>query len=243
MPGVFLIDQAWALWETLARAPISFTAGVSVVVSPDSAVCPPGWVGIVALGDGVMATAPNAPLAALVRQVLNRLPVTAATDPERLRTELAVVESLGPATLSYVDPSSFQPHPAVRDIDKASPAATEVESLLRAAGIADTEESGMAEITSPAFVVREDRRVVAAAGYQLWPRNVAHLCVLVAPEARNRSLAQQVASMATSHALRDGRLPQWRARPAASRAVSRALGFRELGSQVSLRIQYETRKS
>ena len=113
----------------------------------------------------------------------------------------------------------------------------ELESLLVATGIADAEESGLAEITSPAFLMRDNRRVVAAAGYQLWPGNVAHLCVLVAPDARNRGLARQVASAAISHALHYGRFPQWRARPAASQAVSRALGFRELGSQLSLLLQ------
>jgi hypothetical protein len=36
-----------------------------------------------------------------------------------------------------------------------------------------------------------------------------------------------------------GRLPQWRARPPASRRVARSLGFRELGFQVSIRLAAE----
>jgi hypothetical protein len=39
-----------------------------------------------------------------------------------------------------------------------------------------------------------------------------------------------------THALDAGLLPQWRARPEASRRVARALGFRELGSQLSIRL-------
>jgi hypothetical protein len=34
----------------------------------------------------------------------------------------------------------------------------------------------------------------------------------------------------------DGLLPQWRARPEPSRRVARALGFRELGAQLSIRL-------
>jgi len=60
--------------------------------------------------------------------------------------------------------------------------------------------------------------------------------VLTAPAARGRGLARAAASAAVAHAIGEGRLPQWRARPEASRRVARALGFRELGSQVSIRL-------
>ncbi|MET7870730.1 GNAT family N-acetyltransferase [Streptomyces cyaneofuscatus] len=79
----------------------------------------------------------------------------------------------------------------------------------------DHRESGLEEITSPVFVVRDGgARVLAAAGYAHWPRGTAHVCVLTAPDARGRGLARQVASEATAHALAAGLLPQWRARPA-----------------------------
>ncbi|PWS40209.1 GNAT family N-acetyltransferase, partial [Streptomyces sp. ZEA17I] len=44
-------------------------------------------------------------------------------------------------------------------------------------------------------------------------------------------------SEATAHALAAGLLPQWRARPAASRRVAAALGYRELGAQLSVRLR------
>jgi RimJ/RimL family protein N-acetyltransferase len=77
---------------------------------------------------------------------------------------------------------------------------------------------------------------MAAAGYRDWPCGTAHLCVLTAAEARGRGLARVAASAAVAHAISEGKLPQWRARPEASRRVARALGFRELGSQVSIRL-------
>jgi hypothetical protein len=44
------------------------------------------------------------------------------------------------------------------------------------------------------------------------------------------------ASAAVADAIEKERLPQWRARSAASRRVARALGFYELGAQVSIRL-------
>jgi GNAT superfamily N-acetyltransferase len=112
--------------------------------------------------------------------------------------------------------------------------------LLSRAGDDDAGESGMADITSPAFVLHgPGGEVSAAAGYQAWPRSVAHVSVLVAPECRGRGLARQTASAAVAHALDAGLLPQWRARPPASRRVALALGFRELGAQLSLRLSLD----
>ncbi|HLI37070.1 MAG TPA: hypothetical protein VKV80_06980 [Streptosporangiaceae bacterium] len=41
---------------------------------------------------------------------------------------------------------------------------------------------------------------------------------------------------AVTHAIGEGKLPQWRARFQASRRIARALEFRELGSQVNIRL-------
>ncbi|MFF2963997.1 GNAT family N-acetyltransferase [Streptomyces sp. NPDC057963] len=78
--------------------------------------------------------------------------------------------------------------------------------------------------------------MVAAAGYWSSPQSVAHLSVLVAPHCRGRRLARAVASAAVAHALDAGLLPQWRARPYPSQRVAVALGFRELGAQLSIRL-------
>jgi len=94
----------------------------------------------------------------------------------------------------------------------------------------------MREITSPAFAVREHGQVVAAAGYSDWPCGTAHLSVLTAAAARGRGLARAAASAAVARALEEGKLPQWRARSWESRRIARAVGFRELGSQVSVRL-------
>jgi len=68
-----------------------------------------------------------------------------------------------------------------------------------------------------------------------WPGDTAHISVPTAPAQRGRGLARAVAA-AINHALQSGLLPQWRARPEASRRVARALGLDELGSQLSIHL-------
>ena len=94
----------------------------------------------------------------------------------------------------------------------------------------------MQQISSPAFAIREQDEIVAAARYGDWPGDVAHLSVLTAEHARGRGLAQATASAAVSHALAESKLPQRRARPFDSRRVAANLGFRKIGSQVNIRL-------
>lgn len=88
----------------------------------------------------------------------------------------------------------------------------------------------------PSFAVREYGKVVAATGYQAWSRQTARISVLTAPDVRERGLARVTASATVTHALAAGLLPDCcrsGARPPASRRVAAALGFEELGAQLS----------
>jgi RimJ/RimL family protein N-acetyltransferase len=144
---------------------------------------------------------------------------------------------LGPATLAYLDPADFRPHPDRAAAEPLHPHDPGLRQFLSAAETGDLEESGLQGITSPAFAISEHGRIAAVAGYRDWPGQVAHLSVLTAAQARGRGFARAAASAAVMRAIAEGRLPQWRARPEASRRVSLALGFRELGSPVSIRLQ------
>jgi GNAT superfamily N-acetyltransferase len=155
-------------------------------------------------------------------------------DEDRLREVLPVLDVLGPASLFYLERAAFLPVQEGAAPEEAMCGDDELAVLLARAGEEDADESGLEGITSPAFVLRERDELVAAAGYQDWPRSVAHLSVLVAPGHRGRGLARVVASAAVAHALDAGLLPQWRARPHPSKRVALALGFRELGSQLSV---------
>ncbi|MDX3383988.1 GNAT family N-acetyltransferase [Streptomyces niveiscabiei] len=218
MPEDALPGRVRELWEELAGARFPPDGGVRVVVSPGSRLCPPSWVGAVRIGDTVLITAPD-------EDTARRVP----GDFEALRR--AGDEVLGPATLGYLPPGGL------RGTTSASASPEAVRALLDAVGDKDAAESGLADTDSPVFATHDGHGILAAAGYQLWPTAVAHLCVLTAPEARGRGLATEAAGAAVRHALEAGLLPQWRARVGASRRVAGKLGFREVGEQVSVRLE------
>jgi GNAT superfamily N-acetyltransferase len=235
LPAVALTASARELWEYLAGDVAGFAPAVNVAVSSRPYLGPPGWAGLVVLGGTVLATAPDRDTARIVEQALDGLPVASLAEAGVLASRLPGAEILGPATLAYLDPAEFRPQPgdaviALTDLDHPG-----FRQFLLAAGTDDAGESGIGEVTTPAFAVREGDQVLAAAGYRDWPGGTAHLSVLTAPAARGRGLARAAASAAVAHAIAEGKRPQWRARPAASRRVARALGFRELGFQVCIR--------
>ncbi|GAA2403119.1 hypothetical protein GCM10010420_32900 [Streptomyces glaucosporus] len=230
-----VVTRARALWCELAGVPVEFgRTGTSVAVSPGSGLCPPSWAGIVLLDGAAIATAPTAEAAARLRGAAAGRAPEELVDAAVLRSLLPVARTLGPAALAYLSAADFRPAPVpVAEVPRGHP---RVADLSAGVGREDADESALDEITSPAFAVFEDGEVTAAAGYRLWPRRVAHLSVLTATRHRGRGLARAAASAAVAHALGAGLLPQWRARPEPSRRVARALGFRERGAQLSLRL-------
>jgi GNAT superfamily N-acetyltransferase len=228
-------DLARRLWCTLASVPVAFPpTGVTVTVAPASRLCPPGWCGVVALGPSAIATVPDAARQPIVEAALHHLTVAGMTDAHQVRTALPARAFLGPAALAYLDPADFTPPAAIAtSVLLSDPGVAE---LLTSVPPDEAGESGLDEITSPAFVAYRDGVVAAAAGYRRWPAGVAHVSVLTAPSHRGRGLARAVAGHAVADALREGLAPQWRARPVESRRVARALGFRELGAQLSFEV-------
>lgn len=230
-----LITRARALWTTLADAPVTFAdGGVGVAVSPGSLLCPPGWVGVVRIGDAAIATAPDEATAALVREGLARLPVTSVTDAEAVGGVLPVAEPLGPAALAYTDTRPRRS--TVELLTAADPAIRALETLC---GEEEAGEASLDETTSPVFAIRRDGVVVAASGYRAWVGLAGHIGVLTAPAWRGRGLAKLVGAAATAHALDAGLLPQWRARITPSRRAALAIGFREVGAQLSVRLEID----
>ncbi|MFJ9738334.1 GNAT family N-acetyltransferase [Streptomyces sp. NPDC101166] len=235
MTGDALLTRVHGLWERLAAVPGPFPTGggVLIVHSPRSRLCPPGWAGIVRLEDGVLVTGPDEPSTGMLRRALAGTPVDALVRADAVAARLPVADVLGPAVLAYLPTDRFRP---VAAQVAALPAGhDDIRALIAAAGPEDTEESGLADVDSPVFVLRDGADVVAAAGYTSWPESTAHVCVLTAPGRRGRGLARRTASAAVGHAFDAGLLPQWRARSKASRRVAGALGFREMGAQLSVR--------
>jgi GNAT superfamily N-acetyltransferase len=236
-PLGLLLMRVRRVWAQLANVTDAFewASTAAVVVSPTSRLCPPSWVGIVTVGDAALVTAPTDRHADRMRTALAALPISELTDVSRLGAILPITDVRGPATLAYLIAEEFRASDTSTVVREPSDH-RDIARLVASIGAADAAESGLARITSPAFVVRADGDVVAAAGYQVWLDSTAHLAVLTAEHARGHGLARIVASAAIHHALDRRLLPQWRARPAASRRVAQALGFREVGSQLSITI-------
>ncbi|WP_433250545.1 GNAT family N-acetyltransferase [Streptosporangium sp. CA-135522] len=231
------LGRAREMWAGLARVPVAFPLdGVNVVVSPESWLCPPKWAGVVVLGGAAIATVPDGSLVEPLRDALRTRVAESAVDLDRLRARLDVVDLLGPATLAYLDAGDFRMAHEAGTVDRLPVDHPAVRALVVSAGEADADESGLEEVTSEVFAVRDGEEVIAAAGYRSWPASVAHLSVLTAPRHRGHGLARRAASAAVEDALEDRLLPQWRARPEPSRRVARALGFGELGVQFSVRL-------
>lgn len=234
-----VLTRAQALWEGLAAAPVSFSSAerVNVVTAPRAMICPPGWAGFVVLQGRAIVTAPSPAAAVAIRRAIAVLSDADLVDPEALGRVLPLAESLGPATLAYLDEPDFRVAVSnVVPVDRLPAGHPDLRRLEGLAGEQGWEESGLGEITSPAFTVCKRGEVVAVAGYRLWPSRTAHLSVLTAPASRGQGLAQLTGSAAVAHALKAGLLPQWRARTPQSERVAFALGFRELGAQLSARL-------
>ncbi|ROS26183.1 GNAT family N-acetyltransferase [Cellulomonas sp. PhB150] len=177
---------------------------------------------IVALGDTVVATGPVPALSALAPLGAGRL-LDLPDLLQALRDHAP--DPIGSASLAYAEPTAGAPAELATDDD--------VRHVVEACSEADQDESGIREMPTR-VVAREDGRPVALAGYEVWDDAVAHLGVLVVPDARGRGLARTAARAAMDHA--PGLVPQWRASVdnPASKAVADRLGFVRTGLQIAI---------
>jgi hypothetical protein len=237
VPGP-LIARVRQVWAALAGVPVrSFSVSVPrAVASPDSKICPPGWVGIVAITDAVLITAASPAVVQQLDRALGGLALDEVTDVSALSALLPIVEVRGPAWLSYLGQEDLPVRHGDQAVERLSPGHGDLMRLRGAVSQDEANESGLADITSDAFVVRQAGEIVSAAGFRRWPDDVAHLSVLTAAPSRGQGLATSTACAAVDEALAQHLLPQWRARLASSHRVSARLGFQELGRQLSLKL-------
>lgn len=223
------IESAWA---QLAGVPNLQTR--QVVVRSESMLGKRGWVAVLRIGDTLTIAVPDVALVARIEEAIAELPITPLA-PEMAVAKLSHIRDvLGPASLFY--PVDLVPSQAASDI--VCVLRTELRDLQSTLGEDEWDESGLGDVSSQVFAVRDESgHIVSACGYERWPAEIAHLCVATAPTSRRRGHAKKAAEAAVADALSNGLLPQWRARPAESKALAQSIGFEEVGWQMSLRIE------
>lgn len=225
--------RASAAWAHLAE--VELLEDLRVVVRPESPLALPGCIGILRLCGTVTAAVSDAQLVGPAVDLLQR--VTALRDLQgsispALAADVRVAQVVAQASLFFAcEAPSRPPSPSlVRGV------ASDAEPLLACVSPEEASESALREVTSGLSMIEQGGSILAAAGYMYWPCGVAHLCVLAHPAHRGQGHAASAAADAVAHALNDGLLPQWRARPEPSKALAHALGLTQLGEQISIRL-------
>jgi hypothetical protein len=103
-----LLRRARIAWAGYAGLGDGFRPGqVHLGVNAGSGLCPPGWAGIVVLGDAAIVTAPDAQAERELRRALAGVPVGRLTDPSAVMPAGDAAVVLGPANLAFTDPARF----------------------------------------------------------------------------------------------------------------------------------------
>jgi len=230
------VERIRSAWADLAGIRRLERGAREVLVRADSALSPPGWVGILTLDGSLVVAVPSIELASLASAAVAGLPIEHMPDPSLVASRFEGVEAtLGPAALMYADESSLCPLTGT-GVDQVTATDRRIAELVESVSVEDRREADVLRSTSRMFVAMHGDEIVSVCGYRVWVGALAHLSVLTRPDVRNRGLAKSVGAAAAADALANGLVPQWRARPEASQAVGRSLGFEALGAQLSLRI-------
>lgn len=225
-------ERVRRVWRDLVGAPTAFQSP-GCTIAPRESSDEGTRVSVVQLGDATAVQVPSA-LVGRFGDLIASQPDCDLTDPASVVEFVGpVARFLGPASLAYADRYCFRPRGAAAT-DVLSAGHEALLELTSACGPQDTDESGIARVTSPMSTIERNGKVVAACGYEVWSGALAHIGVLTHPQWRGRGLATSVASSSVAHALEAGLVPQWRARCTltASRRIARSLGFVELGRQL-----------
>jgi RimJ/RimL family protein N-acetyltransferase len=171
---------------------------------------------------------------AKLEPILRAIPAEDALDVGRWRRALDAFSPhvLGPAIHSYrSDPVASD----LRDIEAVSE--HDIRLFAGEVGEGEFEESGLAD-ASTVFGMRENGRVVAAAGLSVWMEEPSDIGVLTLPRARGRGYGRRVAAAAVNEAIALAGIARWRslASNAASRSLARSLGFEDRGENLGIRL-------
>jgi GNAT superfamily N-acetyltransferase len=220
------------LWCTLAGEEDALRPATTTVVRGSRGIAPPGWTGVVRLGDAWLIEAGDADdeALALLRGMDD------PSDPGQVTDALRPARTLGPGELAYL-PAGDRVADLDHDARVQEVPTTSLRGWLDSLPVDDVDESSVEEMDE-VLVLRRGEDLLGAAGHLRWPAEIGHVGVLVAPGARGAGVGACLGAAATRRALDRGLTPQWRAAAwnAASRRIARRIGYREMGRQFSFQL-------
>lgn len=220
---------ALRLWRTLAGDSTVLEPGTTSVIRGSRYICPPGWTGVVRLGDAAVIEAGEASedVLAILRALDD------PSDPNAVAESLAPTRTRGPGILAYLPHGGDTLHHR-QDPDVPEVPLSAITAWLDTLPTEDIEESSLLGMDH-VVVLTSGTDIVAAAGHREWPASIGHVGVLVAPTARNQGFGTRIGAIATARVLDIGCQPQWRAAAGniASRRAAHRIGYREVGRQFS----------
>lgn len=225
-------EAARRLWQTLAGDPSVLGNATTSVVRGSTGICPPGWTGVVRLGDAYVIEAGEADDATI--GILYSL--DDPSDTAQITEALQPVRTLGPAQLCYL-PNGSDPLTPAFTAQVLEVAIESIGGWLDSLPSADVAESSVSEMER-VLVCLSGPDLLGAAGHRGWPAEIGHVGVLVAPDVRGKGIGTDLGAAATRRVLQLGRFPQWRAATCneASRRAARRIGYQEMGRQFSFRL-------
>jgi len=175
-------------------------------------------------------------IAAQIREVPSRR-IFSAAFVEHLRVP-GLGKILGPACVSYADPATFQPAPAVsaRLLTPGDTAACQ--SLAAALSPAELDQSGFNPREAPAFGAFAGGLLGAVATCQRWEPRIAQITVATHPGSRRQGHARAAISALAEHAFARNLILQYRALAVnePSLQLGRSLGFAPYCSMIYARL-------
>jgi hypothetical protein len=146
---------------------------------------------------------------------------------------------IGPCVLMYADGKSVRAKER-RFLRRLIPADQGVLKKLQASCEAEEwEQSGIEFNRDPIFGCFDGKALSAAASYEVWSGQVAHVGLITVKDRRRKGFGAEVGAAATSDAIARGLVPQWRALESnsSSLAAAESLGYQRVASHFAVRLK------
>jgi hypothetical protein len=236
------VDQYWASFLACPASTLRANRGLAVSHAGLGA-----YQGIYAITIGVGSPIVSVP-ASLLDTARRIAPTWSSESIRRPNDFMGILgdsagQVVGPASISYCDPTTFRPPRVSSDVrtlsvDNARDVAA-VEDLRRACSTLDWESGGSVLQRDDSVGIFIRNRLVALAGFEIWGERLAHISVVTRASDRRQTFGSTVVGALASRLMSHGLIPQYRTLEAntASLRVGAKLGFVPYGTSMAIRFR------